>query len=80
MAMGVLIYVTFGGCVRVVVFFFYACMLIVVVCVGWFCVYSVVCVLYLLWVVCVGCVDGLFESVGTTFVGGCDAVVLCMTY
>ena len=42
--------------------------------------YSVVCVLYLLWVVCVGCDDGLFESVGTTFVGGCDAVVLCMTY
>ena len=22
----------------------------------------------------------VFESVGPTFVGGCDAVVLCMTY
>ena len=81
MALGVLIFVTSGGCVRVVVVvFFYVCLLIVVVCVGWCCVYSVVCVLYLLWVECVSCVDGLFECVGTTFVCGCDAVVLCMTY
>ena len=64
-----------GGCC-----FFYVCLLIVVVCVGWCCVYSIVCVLYLLWVECVSCVDGLFECVGTTFVCGCDAVVLCMTY
>ena len=48
-----------GGCC-----FFYACMLIVVVCVGWFCVYSVVCVLCLLWVVCVGC------DVGSVWVCG----------
>ena len=39
-------------------------MLIVVVCVGWFCVYPVICVLCLLWVVCVGC------DVGSVWVCG----------
>ena len=43
-----------------------------------------VCILLFVCYVCCGSCAwvvmlALFESVGTTFVGGCDAVVLCMT-